>query len=51
MMATEEPIISWPSSFETVFSNNDPALNITEVLYFVRDVYPKVVCRMEVKIK
>lgn len=32
---SEKPIITWPTSFESVLSNNDPGLNITEVLYFV----------------
>jgi hypothetical protein len=33
--STEEPTITWPDSFETVLSTDDPGLNITEVLYFV----------------
>jgi hypothetical protein len=33
--ALEKPIITWPESFETVLSTNDPGLNITEVLFFV----------------
>lgn len=31
---SEQPIITWPESFETVLSTNDPGLNITEILYF-----------------
>lgn len=29
------PVIGWPQSFEMTLSNNDPGLNITEVIYMV----------------
>ena len=35
-VAEDMPSIQWPRSFETVLSTNDPGLNLTEVLYFVR---------------
>ncbi|TNV82943.1 hypothetical protein FGO68_gene13778 [Halteria grandinella] len=30
----EEPIITWPTRFETVLSTHDSGINITEVVYF-----------------
>lgn len=34
--AEDMPQIQWPQTFETVLSTNDPGLNLTEVLYYVR---------------
>jgi hypothetical protein len=43
---SEEPIITWPGSFETVLSTNDPGLNITEVVYFVSQIHRVKLIRM-----
>ena len=34
--ASNAPVISFPTSFEMRLSNNDPGLNLTEIIYMVR---------------